>query len=204
MSLAPRKLPRQQRARATCEAILEAAAHIIGREGLAGFNTNAVAARAGVSIGSLYQYFPNKDSLMAALIERQQESQLATLHAAAASIGSDSSLEAAIRALVRAAMKHHRDDDLFASAVDHEEARLPLDHILGAYLHSGGAIVAALLEQRGDIAESVDLQLAARTLPALVRAITDAWANLTPPQLDVAEEEAIRAVLGYLGYKPQP
>jgi hypothetical protein len=60
------------------------------------------------------------------------------------------------------------------------------------------------LEQRGDIAESVDLQLAARTLPALVRAITDAWANLTPPQLDVAEEEAIRAVLGYLGYKPQP
>ena len=141
---------------------------------------------------------------MAALIERQQESQLATLHAAAASIGSDSSLEAAIRALVRAAMKHHRDDDLFASAVDHEEARLPLDHILGAYLHRGGAIVAALLEQRGDIVESVDLQLAARTLPALVRAITDAWANLTPPQLDVAEEEAIRAVLGYLGYKPQP
>jgi AcrR family transcriptional regulator len=65
MSLAPRKLPRQQRARATCEAILEAAAHIIGREGLAGFNTNAVAERAGVSIGSLYQYFPNKDSLMA-------------------------------------------------------------------------------------------------------------------------------------------
>jgi AcrR family transcriptional regulator len=204
MSLAPRKLPRQQRARATCEAILQAAAHIIGREGLAGFNTNAVAERAGVSIGSLYQYFPNKDSLMAALIERQQESQLATLHAAAASIGSDSSLDAAVRALVRAAMKHHRDDDLYASAIDHEETRLPLDHILSAYLQRGGAIVATLLEQRDEFAESVDLQLAARTLPALVRAITDAWVNLTPPQLDVAEQEAIRAVLGYLGYKSQP
>jgi AcrR family transcriptional regulator len=202
MSLSPRKVPQQQRARATCDAILEAAAHIIGRQGLAGFNTNAVAERAGVSIGSLYQYFANKDALMVALIERQQEYQLATLHAAAASIGSGASLEAVVRELVRAAMQHHRDDALFASAIDHEEARLPLDQVLGAYLDKGGAIIGMLLEHRSDVVESVNLQAAARTLPALVRAVTDAWANLTPPQLDIAEAEAVRAVLGYLRYMP--
>lgn len=198
MSLAPRKVARQQRALATCDAILEAAARIIGDRGLAGFNTNAVAERAGVSIGSLYQYFPNKDALMAALIVRQQEQQLVTLQRAATSIATGDSLESIVRVLVRAAMQHHRDDVLLASAIDHEEARLPIDPTLGEYLDKGGAIVAMLLAQRNDVAGLVDPQAAARTLPALVRAVTDAWANLSPPQLDVAESEAVKAVLGYL------
>jgi AcrR family transcriptional regulator len=201
MSLAPRKVPRQPRARATYNTILEAAAHIIERHGLAGYNTNAVAERAGVSIGSLYQYFPNKDALMAALVERQQQRQLATLRVAAESIGPDKNLEVVVRMLVRAAMQHHRDDDLLASAIDHEEARLPLNQVLSAYLEQGGAVVAQLLEQRSDLVSDVDPQVAARTLPALVRAITDAWANLAPPQLDTAEEEGVRAVLGYLTCK---
>jgi AcrR family transcriptional regulator len=201
MSLAPRKVARQQRALATCDAILEAAARIIGDSGLAGFNTNAVAVRAGVSIGSLYQYFPNKDALMAALIVRQQEQQLATLQRAAASIASVDNLESIVRVLVRAAMQHHRDDVLLASAIDHEEARLPIDPTLGEYLDKGGAIVAMLLAQRNDVAGLVDPQAAARTLPALVRAVTDAWANLSPPQLDVAESEAVKAVLGYLKHQ---
>jgi AcrR family transcriptional regulator len=202
MSLEPRKKPLQQRARATYDAILEAAAHIIGRHGLAGYNTNAVALRAGVSIGSLYQYFPNKDAMMVALIERQQESQLVALHNAATSIDPTTSLEVIVRSMVRAAMQHHRDDDLFASALDHEEARLPLDQVLDGYLSKGGAIVQMLLEQRRDMAGAIDPLVAARTIPALVRAVTDAWANLSPPQLDVAEGEAVRAVFGYLSQQP--
>ena len=54
------------------EAILAAAARVLARESLAGFNTNRVAEVAGVSVGSLYQYFPNKAALVAALIEREQ------------------------------------------------------------------------------------------------------------------------------------
>jgi AcrR family transcriptional regulator len=57
-TLAPRKLPRQARSAATVQAILEAAAHILDSEGMAACTTNAVALKAGVSIGSLYQYFP--------------------------------------------------------------------------------------------------------------------------------------------------
>ena len=63
----PRKSPRQSRSQATVEAILQAAAHILIKDGYQAFNTNHVVQRAGVSIGSLYQYFPNKDALIAEL-----------------------------------------------------------------------------------------------------------------------------------------
>jgi AcrR family transcriptional regulator len=68
-----RKGPRQDRAQQTVEAILRATAHILVRYGYEGANTNRIAGEAGVSIGSLYQYFPNKESLVAALIERHCE-----------------------------------------------------------------------------------------------------------------------------------
>lgn len=65
----PRKRPRQERSRATVEAILEAAARVFEEEGLSGATTNRIAERAGVSIGTLYQYFPSKESLAVALVE---------------------------------------------------------------------------------------------------------------------------------------
>ena len=64
----PRKSPVQARSAATVDAILEAAARILESEGFEGYTTNAIAKRAGVSIGSLYQYFPNKDAVTAALV----------------------------------------------------------------------------------------------------------------------------------------
>lgn len=67
----PRKKPRQERSRATVDAILEAAAHILVAHGYEATTTRQVAERAGVSIGSLYQYFPNKEALITALMERQ-------------------------------------------------------------------------------------------------------------------------------------
>lgn len=66
-----RKTPRQQRSRETVAVILEAAAQVFQREGYAGTTTNHVAQRAGVSIGSVYQYFPDKDALLVALAERE-------------------------------------------------------------------------------------------------------------------------------------
>jgi len=57
----PRKLPQQDRSKVTVEAILTAAAHILTEHGYDNTSTNRIAERAGVSIGSLYQYFPNKE-----------------------------------------------------------------------------------------------------------------------------------------------
>src|SRR5665213_2578909 len=66
----PRKEPRQVRSLATVEAILLATARILTRDGYDHASTNKIADEAGVSVGSLYQYFPSKESLVAALIDR--------------------------------------------------------------------------------------------------------------------------------------
>lgn len=78
-----RKSPQQARAQATIDAILDAAAHILGARGWAGLTTNAVAETAGVSIGSLYQYFPNKLALVEAVRLRHLNEVLSVLRAAA-------------------------------------------------------------------------------------------------------------------------
>jgi len=74
-----RRVPRQQRSRATVDAIIEAAARVLGARGWAKFNTNEVASVAGASIGSLYQYFPDKLALAEAIRERHLEAVLAVL-----------------------------------------------------------------------------------------------------------------------------
>ncbi|OHX13563.1 TetR/AcrR family transcriptional regulator [Chromobacterium sphagni] len=76
-----RKQPSQARSRHAVAAILEAAARILARDGYAGMTTNKVAELAGVAIGSLYQYFPNKQALVAALHRRHGEETLAVVEA---------------------------------------------------------------------------------------------------------------------------
>lgn len=79
-----RKQPRQDRARETVDVILEATARTLVRMGYDRTSTNRVALEAGVSIGSLYQYFPNKESLVAALIDRHVEQMTGRCQAALA------------------------------------------------------------------------------------------------------------------------
>ena len=74
-----RKEPRQARSRATVEAIVGAGARVLGDRGWAGFTTNEVAEVAGVSIGSLYQYFPDKLALTDAIRRRHLNDVLAVM-----------------------------------------------------------------------------------------------------------------------------
>ncbi|MET0401947.1 MAG: TetR/AcrR family transcriptional regulator [Cystobacter sp.] len=69
----PRKNPRQARAKVTVELLLEAAAQVLVSSGYEGTTTKQVAERAGVSIGTLYQYFPSKEALVVMLIQRLQQ-----------------------------------------------------------------------------------------------------------------------------------
>src|ERR1700750_601694 len=62
--VAARKAPRQRRSKQLVEDILEAAIRVLSREGAARFTTARVAETAGVSVGSLYQYFPNKEAIL--------------------------------------------------------------------------------------------------------------------------------------------
>ncbi len=92
----PRKRPQQSRSHETVETILTAAARILVSDGYARTNTNRIAELAGVSIGSLYEYFPNKDAILASLRQRQHDRMRGLMSAALAEV-----LELPLRAAVR-------------------------------------------------------------------------------------------------------
>ena len=99
-----RKQPRQARSIATVEAIIEAGAHVLSELGWAGFSTNKVAEAAGVSIGSLYQYFPDKLSLVEAIRRRHFDQVLSVI---AESAEGDKPLKRFAQELVRGMIGAH-------------------------------------------------------------------------------------------------
>lgn len=79
-----RKKPIQQRARVLVDSLIDAAGDVVARDGLEALTTVRVAARAGVSVGSLYQYFDNKNTLVAALMDRVNSDLIAAVDRVAA------------------------------------------------------------------------------------------------------------------------
>lgn len=102
--------PKQDRARNTVAVLLEAAARVLVERSWDGFNTNAVAARAGVSIGSLYEYFPNKQALVDAVAHEHLAKGEAMLEQSQAEDRSSMTLEQFVHALVQGFIKIHHDD----------------------------------------------------------------------------------------------
>src|SRR5215470_7925094 len=96
-----RRIPRQARAEETVATILEGAAQILEAGGLTAFTTNAVAARAGVSIGTLYQYFADKQAILRAIAERELRATLAKV-AGTMTQEREAPTEERVRAIVRA------------------------------------------------------------------------------------------------------
>jgi AcrR family transcriptional regulator len=99
-------MPRQARSRATVEAILQAATDILARHGYAKLTTNRIAERAGVNIGSLYQYFPSKEAIIGELRKRHVAEQQAAAEQTLAAHRGDG-LEGTIRALVSLGLTLH-------------------------------------------------------------------------------------------------
>ncbi|MCO5103692.1 MAG: TetR/AcrR family transcriptional regulator [Burkholderiaceae bacterium] len=77
----PRRKPRQARSLVTVEAIFQAVRQIVATQGEAGLTSNRIAEVAGVSIGSLYQYFPSKEAILAAMLDRHCENVMLELDA---------------------------------------------------------------------------------------------------------------------------
>src|SRR5689334_15837534 len=105
----PRKHASQRRSRATVDTLIEATARILVREGFDKASTNHIAARAGVSVGSLYQYFPSKEALVAAVIDRHQQELREVVRGALTEFAA-LPLEQAVRKLVTAGIEGHRVD----------------------------------------------------------------------------------------------
>lgn len=100
----------QARSRNTVESIVEAATRILARDGWAGFNTNAIARVAGVSVGSVYEYFGNKEAILDVILDRHLASGEAQLAALAGVAPGTHSLNDAVRLMVEGFVAVHRDN----------------------------------------------------------------------------------------------
>ncbi len=100
--LTPRKAPRQDRAKATVEAIVIAAERLTRQGGIEAWTTNHVAELAGASIGSLYQYFPSKESLVVALYLHRREGYIERLAVALAEVSKRGAPREVARAIAQA------------------------------------------------------------------------------------------------------
>ncbi len=116
ISRKPRKTPTQARAKATWNAILEAAARVLVQRGYEKATTDRIAERAGVGIGSLYEYFPNKEAIFAILNLRWNEERWSGFQAELASAPQDD-LQTLIRSTVRARINATRRNPRLNSAL---------------------------------------------------------------------------------------
>jgi AcrR family transcriptional regulator len=189
----PRKAPKQARSLETVRVIIEAAARILEQNGLDGFSTNAVAERAGVSIGSLYQYFPRKEALIGALIMR--ETSLLIDHAEAAM--AQPSGAAAFSVLILSAIAHQFRRPALARLLDFEEARLPFDADTERVSERFRSILSNVL-QRPDLPQQADSDAAARDVVAIIKGMVDAAGVRGETDQRALSVRVQRAVFGYL------
>jgi AcrR family transcriptional regulator len=193
----PRKKPIQGRSKATVDAVLMAAAHILEERGLAGFNTNAVAVRAGVSIGSLYQYFPSKDAILVALMEQSLAVFSETLAEAIDGAPGDSLGEDLKFMLQMGRVTHLRRPNLVRLLED-EFQRLE-GHINKTSSHVAvrGAMIRLLKRYESHI--RVDsLELASLDIGVIAQSLMAAAGKRGEADWDAVIDRAVRAMLGYL------
>jgi len=187
-----RRIPAQSRSRATVEVLLEAAAQVLESSGTRGFNTNAVAERAGVSIGTLYRYFPDKQSILTALARREMEAVNAKTTSLLARKQGDLAFDRAmIRTFVQAFARRTQARRAAVGAL--------LAHADAAELaaaHPGAN--ASFVDAQGRPLSPVAAFVLSRAVHGAMRAAVMEGADfLTSREF---EDELVRLGRGYLGY----
>lgn len=189
----PRKRPRQARSVATFEAILEAAARILESLGFAGFNTNAVAELAGVSIGSLYQYFPSKDALIVELIRRER-AKLSNHIVEVIQQSDAADLKEKLKLIIDAAVKHQLSRPQLARTLEFASELIGKDVEESELQHELETMISDLFIHSG-ISHS---QIAAQDVIALSKGMINAAGIAGESNLNDLQQRVEKAVFGYL------
>jgi len=198
----PRKHATQERSRATVDALVEATARILVKEGFDKASTNRIAEVAGVSIGSLYQYFPGKEALVAAVIDRHRDEVMRHVRGAMAEVASQP-IETGVRRLVTAAIQAHRIDPRLHRVLAEQIPRTGrLEHV-EVFNREAFAMFQRYLEAHADEIRTVDFALAAFVCGASIEALSHTAvlhrpAMLSNEGMEALVEEATRLVVGYL------
>jgi AcrR family transcriptional regulator len=198
-STEPRKLPHQKRARDTVTVILDATAHILAKEGFEAVNTNRVAERAGVSVGSLYQYFPNKGALVGAVAVRHSEA-MAAIVGGAVSGARHRDLRGLVGVLIRATMDAHAENAALRHAILEELPRIGRPKRIAEIKRAIQLSVVALLTIHKRSIRVRDLTLAAFVIVNTVEHLTHAAhsAGHSARELEKLERELRVWITAYL------
>ncbi|ESY68410.1 TetR family transcriptional regulator [Mesorhizobium sp. LNHC232B00] len=191
-----RKAPRQQRSRATVDTIVEAAARVLARRGWAGFTTNETASVGGVSVGSIYQYFPNKLALAEEIRKRHLDGVLAAISGPNESNVATTLEQRAARLIDGVVAAHNVDQDLHRVLLDEVPlaARSTQDQFEAEYQRRYQAVIASASgtpdPERDDIA--------GRVLSGAVEGVVHAAARHGELDLPALRAELIELVCAYL------
>ena len=197
----PRKNASQERSRLTVDALLEATARILVREGFDKASTNRIAEVAGVSVGSLYQYFPSKEALVAALIDRHNRQVMQAIQGELAE-ALKLSMEEAVRRLVSIAVKAHRVDPKLHRALTEQIPRVGRLENVEFFNRQYYALFENYLKSRRGELSVTDLGLAAFVCVTSIEALTHTAVlhrkMVSAEEVDALIEQGTRLVVGYL------
>lgn len=200
--LTPRKAASQQRSRATIDALVDATARVLIKEGFDQANTNRIAVEAGVSIGSLYQYFPSKEALVVAVIERHKGEMVDVLRRTLAKVET-LPIDNAVRELVKTMIEAHRVNPGLHRVLVEETPRAGRLGAIDSFDREFYALIRAYLELRKRELRRMDLDLAAflcvRSTEALTHgAVLDSPERLTEGRIETFINEVTILITRYL------
>jgi AcrR family transcriptional regulator len=185
----------------TVDAILRAATHVFATHGYARTTTNLVAERAGVSVGSLYQYFPHKSAILAALHQRHTEPvAMVVAHALQRFADRAVPLEQGVRGLIEELRAVHEADPELTRVVSELAPQVPgLELTLRKHEQASAAAVEAILRARPEVRPG-DRRVMAHVLREATESMTKWLQHDLPPGLDrdEAAAEVARLLAGYL------
>ena len=196
----PRKAASQDRSRATVDALLSATARVLVRDGYDRASTNRIAEAAGVSVGSLYQYYPSKEALVAAVIDRHIGDMMALVRQASVTFA-PLPLPDATRAIVRVMIEAHALEPKLHRVLVEQIPRVGSLERIERLDEEACALVRLWLEAHQDEITVADLDLAAFVVVTTVEALTHAAVLRRPAvleKLDAFVDEVAKLVVGYL------
>lgn len=198
----PRKSASQKRSRLTVDTLLQATARVLVKDGYDRASTNRIAHVAGVSIGSLYQYFPSKEALVAAVIDRQTQEMMRLARDALIKVAMQP-VEEAIRELVKLGIDTHRVNPKLHRVLTEQVPRVGRLDNVQAIDRQVYALVQAYLDAHRDEIQVADVELAAFVCVTTVEALTHAAVIYRPDVLSDEKantfiDEVTRLVLRYL------
>ncbi len=196
----PRKAPTQKRSRATVDAIVDATARVLVRDGYDALSTNRVAREAGVSVGSLYQYFPGKEALVAAVMERHASRMQENIAERMASAPPAATAEEVATEMIRAMLAAQQAEPRLHRALVEQVPRIGALRRLHELFGNYERLVAAWLGEHRDRIEVDDPETAAFVLVAAIEGLVNR-SMLERPDLVSSgkiEQHILRVVLAYV------